>query len=129
MTSRSTRRITASLVSSLAIAGALAGTAGAWIPSVEADEPLSASRSIVVVPDAFERAAKRKATKLQKTVAVAPDAFERAVGAGPRRKRGGVRDADSTADLSTQASELGRDGVTTLVVNHHKRCHARDEDL
>ena len=78
MTSRSTRRITASLVSSLAIAGALAGTAGAWIPSVEADEPLTATRSIVVVPDAFERAAKRQTPKLQ-AASSGPDAFERAV--------------------------------------------------
>ena len=88
MTSRSTRRITASLVTSIAIAGAFGPTAGAWIPSVEADEPLPATRSIVVVPDAFERAAKRKATKLQKTVAVAPDAFERAVRSRSRAGNG-----------------------------------------
>ena len=78
MTSRSTRRIAASLVSSIAIAGSFGPSAGAWIPQVEADEPLSASRSIVHVPDAFERAAKRQSQKLQ-AASPGPDAFERAV--------------------------------------------------
>lgn len=89
MTSRSSHRITASLVSSIAIAGALAGTAGAWIPSVESDEPLSASRSIVVVPDAFERAAAKQRIQKLKAAAAGPDAFERAARRGSQTRAGG----------------------------------------
>lgn len=88
MTSRSTRRITASLVVSLAVAASFGPTAGAWIPSVEADEPLSGSRAIVVVPDAFERAARRQSQKLQ-AVSPGPDAFERAVRRGSQTRAGG----------------------------------------
>ena len=78
MTSKCVHRATSSLVVSFAVAAAFAANAAAWIPSVDADEPLHATRAIAVVPDAFERATKRQAQKLQ-AASAGPDAFERAV--------------------------------------------------
>jgi hypothetical protein len=68
-----------SLSVSLAVAASVAATAGARIPDVEQDSGVAQARpAVVVVPDAFERAAKRDSVGLRAT-APAPDAFERAV--------------------------------------------------
>lgn len=88
MIRKNARRGLMSLVSSVAIAGVLAGTAGAKIPSVDADGPLTAARAIVVVPDAFERAATKRTQKL-KAVAAGPDAFERAARRGAQGQLSG----------------------------------------
>jgi hypothetical protein len=85
MNSRHLRRLPVALVVEGVVAASFGPSAGAWIPSVEPDEPLVSSRTIVVVPDAAERAAKRRAqTNLQSGAAV-PDAFERAVRRYARR--------------------------------------------
>ena len=85
MNGRHLRRLPVALVVAGALAASFGPSAGAWIPSVEADEPLASSRTIVVIPDVAERAAKRRAqTNLQSGAAV-PDAFERAVKRYARR--------------------------------------------
>jgi hypothetical protein len=79
MNGKHTRRFFGALAVATVVAAALGPSAGAWVPSVEADEPIASSQAIVLVPDAAERAVKRQAQqKLQATV-VGPDAFERAV--------------------------------------------------
>ena len=65
MTSKCVHRVTSSLVVSFAVAAAFAANAAAWIPSVDADEPLHASRAIAVVPDAFERRASHEAASAE----------------------------------------------------------------
>ena len=85
MNGRHLRRLPVALVVAGAVAASFGPSAGAWIPSVEADGPLASSSTIVVVPDAAERAAQRRAkTNLQSGTAV-PDAFERAVRRYARR--------------------------------------------
>ena|SRR5688500_2178761 len=88
MTGKHAARRFGVLVAATVVAAALGPSAGAWVPSVEADEPLSASRSVVLVPDAFERAAKRQTQKLQ-AASSGPDAFERAARRGAPGRAGG----------------------------------------
>ena len=84
MNGRHLRRLPVALVVAGAVAASFGPSAGAWIPSVEADEPLASSRTIVVIPDA-ERAAKRRAQSNLQSGAAVPDAFERAVKRYARR--------------------------------------------
>ena len=89
MIGKQARRLSGALAVATVVAAALGPSAGAWVPSVEADEPLSASRAIVVVPDAGERAAKRRAQQKLQAASSGPDAFERAARRGSQTRVGG----------------------------------------
>ena len=85
MKSRRLRRLPAALVVAGVAAASFGPSAGAWIPTVEADGPMASSRTIVVVPDAAERAAKRRAQTNLQSATASPDAFERAFARYARR--------------------------------------------
>ncbi len=129
MTGKSARRLSAALVGRDRVAAALGPSAGAWIPSVEADEPLSRVT--------LDR--RRAGCVRARREAASAEAPGRLVGAGcvrarrearsPGRVGGGEGSRRARRLRPSARSRLGRDGVTTLVVIHHKRCHARDGEL
>jgi hypothetical protein len=73
------RRIAVSLSTSVALAAAVAGTAGARIPDGEfGDSGVQVRPAVVAVPDAFDRALQRRNRTLEATYA-GTDAVARAI--------------------------------------------------